>query len=269
MNIKSNKAVSKNNAMLGDVRRLTIKRLLREEGSAKVAELSRVLNVSEVTIRRDLDVLEQENQIRRVHGGAVVLGDQIGISELFDRRSQEHKEEKRRIGQAAAHLIKNGNVVILGAGTTTTGVARSLAAQKKNLTVITNSVSIATELSMNPGISVMLTGGSFRRTSLSLAGPKAAESLRDLNADMYFLAVQGISVERGLTSASFSDLSFKRTAMKTAKEVIVVADSSKLGNVEFCTIAPISAVHRIITDSKIPKEMVEKLNSHQVRLTVV
>lgn len=269
MNIKKNKNVSKKKPILAGVRLLTIERFLREEGSIRVTELSRVLNVSEVTIRRDLDALEQGNQIRRVHGGAIIFGDEVETSNFFSQRLREHKEEKQRIGQVAAALINDGDVVILNAGTTTTQLARSIVVEKKELTVITNGVNIALELSKNSGITVILTGGTFRKTTLSLTGPKVAESLKDLNVEIFFISVQGISIERGLTSASFSDLDFKRAAMRAAKEVIVTADSSKFGNIEFCTIASLSEVQKIITDSKVSKNIVKQLKDHRVELIVV
>lgn len=254
--------------MLTDSRRLVIKRLIEEEGTVRVAELSKILNVSEVTIRRDLDTLEKDNSIQRVHGGAIVIEESDVIKEFFDLRSQEHREEKRRIGKAGAELIKDGNVAILDAGTTTFEIAKNLG-NKKNLTVITNALNITMKALTSTEITVMMTGGIFKQPSLSLTGPKAGESLKDLNANMFFLSVQGISVEKGITNASISDIFFKKAAMKAAKEVIVVADSSKFGKVEFCTICPLSVIHKIITDSKVPKETVEELESYQIEVIIV
>ncbi len=254
--------------MLAEGRRLAIKGLVEEEGIVKVADLGKILNVSEVTIRRDLDIMEKDNSLQRVHGGAIVAEESDIIKKFFDRRSQEHWREKRRIGEAGAELIKDGDVVIMDAGTTTFEMAKNLG-NKKNLTVVTNALNIAMKAFTSTEITGMMTGGIFKQPSLSLTGPTTAESLKDLNADMFFLSVQGISVEKGITNASISDIFFKKAAMKAAREVIVVADSSKFGKVKFCTISPLSAIHKIITDSKVPKETVEELESCGIEVIIV
>ncbi|MFQ6065734.1 MAG: DeoR/GlpR family DNA-binding transcription regulator [bacterium] len=253
--------------MLAAVRQSEIKKLIQDEGSVRVSELSKIFKVSGVTIRRDLEKLEQEEVIKRTHGGAVVLGtDDLMRNLAF--RDQAHVEEKRRIGKAAARLVKDGNTIILDGGTTTTEIARNLD-NAKNLTVVTNAVNIPLALRNNSEITIIMTGGTLKAPSFSLTGRAAAESINHLNVDKTFLSVQGISLEKGLTNTSVSDLYLKRSIIAAAKEVILVADSSKFGRIEFCTVAPITAVHKIITDNEISPHLTRELETIGIEVIVV
>jgi len=244
-----------------------IKKLIQEEQSLKVSELSKIFNVSEVTTRRDLAKLEKQGFIERTHGGAIVSGT-LRLIGKFQIHAQEYKEQKQRIGKMAASLIKAGQVIVLDAGTTTLEIARNIR-NIEHVTVITNNLSVALELAGKPDISVMVTGGSLRRPSLSLTGQRAAEFFHQLNVDITFLSVQGVSIEKGLTNTSFSDLYLKKAMISAAKEVILVADSSKFNRVEFCTVAPITAVHRIITDNNLHSELIKNLESLNIELIIV
>ena len=253
--------------MLAAERRLRIARVIQDETSVRVSELSKVLQVSEVTIRRDLQELEKEGIVKKTHGGAIVVGTMEAIHN-FNLRREKFKKEKGRIAETAARFIKNDSTIILDGGSTITQIAQNMSTVK-NVNVITNALNIALELAVNPEITVMVIGGLLRTTTLSVTGPEAAECLKHLNADIAFLAVQGISLEKGLTNTSISDLYFKRAVLKAANEIIVVADSSKFDKVEFSTIAPLSDVNRIITDDGVPESLVRKFRKKQIEVIVV
>jgi len=250
--------------MLAAERRQKIKKLIQDERSVRVSELSKIFSVSEVTIRRDLDKLEKEGVIERTHGGAVVFGTPDLMRNVI-LRDQSHIEEKQRIGKVAATFVNNGNSIILDGGTTTIEVARNIK-NLKDLTVVTNALNVCLELASNPEITIIVTGGLFKQPSLSLTGPEAAEAIKHLNVDMAFISVQGVSLSKGLTNTSISDLYLKRAMISAAKEIILVADSSKFGRVEFCTVAPITAVHKVVTDNKLSKYYLDELKKRQIEV---
>jgi len=250
--------------MLGAERRVRIKKLLREEGSVKVSRLSKLFNVSEVTIRRDLAKLEKERAIKRIHGGAMAA-DSDAPTFSFLSRTQEQAKEKELIGKKAAELIKDGSTIILDSGTTTSEVAKNLRGHR-NLKVITNALNIALELADNRDISVVVPGGSLKGASLSLTGPRVVEFVKNVNVDITFLSVQGVSLEEGLTNNSISDLYLKRAIIDVARKVVLVVDSSKFNKVELYTISPITLVDTIITDKNAPGPLVHQLLSKKIKV---
>ena len=252
--------------LLGAERRLKIKKLLREEGSVQVSQLSELFNVSEVTIRRDLAKLEKEGSVKRIHGGAMAIDSNAPIFSFLSR-AQEKAKEKELIGKKAAELVNNGNTIILDSGTTTSEVAKNLKGYK-NLKVITNALNIALELAENPEISVVVPGGSLKGPSLSLVGSQVIEFVRNVNVDIAFLSVQGVSLEKGLTNNSISDLYLKRAIIDAAKEVILVVDSSKFNKVGLYTVAPVTAVNVIVTDENIPPSLLYRLLCKKIKVIV-
>ena len=252
--------------MLAAERRSRIAKVIEDETSVRVSELSEVLQVSEVTIRRDLQELEKEGIAKKVHGGAIVVGTMDAIRN-FNLRRGKFKKEKDCIAKAAARFIKNDSTIILDGGSTTTQIAQNMSAVE-NVNVITNGVNIALELAANSEITIMMIGGLLKTTTLSVTGPETAEYLKHFNADIVFLAVQGISLEKGLTNTSISDLYFKRAVIKAANEIIVVADSSKFNKVEFSTIAPLSDVNKIITDDGVSQSLVKEFRKKQIEVII-
>ena len=252
--------------LLGAERRLKIKKLLREEGSVQVSQLSELFNVSEVTIRRDLAKLEKEGSVKRIHGGAMAIDSNAPIFSFLSR-AQEKAREKELIGKKAAELVNNGNTIILDSGTTTSEVAKNLKGYK-NLKVITNALNIALELAENPEISVVVPGGSLKGPSLSLVGSQVIEFVRNVNVDIAFLSVQGVSLEKGLTNNSISDLYLKRAIIDAAKEVLLVVDSSKFNKVGLYTVAPVTAVNVIVTDENIPPSLLYRLLCKKIKVIV-
>jgi DeoR family transcriptional regulator of aga operon len=190
---------------------------------------------------------------------------------LFDpslREKEElHREEKQRIGEAAAKLVKEGQSVVLDSGTTATATARALR-DFRQLTVITNAVNIAAELA-GTSIEVILTGGVLREKSFSLVGPLAEETLRRLSADILLLAVDGFDVHFGLTTPNLLEARVNRVMMEIARRIVVISDSSKFGRRSLSLIAPPSAIHHTITDSRIPRSDLRALKQAGIEVTLV
>lgn len=232
-----------------------------------VNELVAQLGVSEMTVRRDLDELERQGFLRRVHGGAVSARGR-SYEPPFLTRSLVHKEEKVRIAAAAAARVHHGDSIALDVGTTTLEIAYQLAG-KRDLTVITPSLRIAMVLAEQPGIRLILTGGILRHGELSLVGHLAEEAFRQFFADKLFLGIGGIDLEAGLTEFNLEDALVKKVMLRRAKEIIVVADASKFGRVAFASVAPLDVVHTLITDSSVPPSIVNGLRDKGIEVIIV
>jgi DeoR/GlpR family transcriptional regulator of sugar metabolism len=245
-------------------RRLKILELIREDGHAKVQDLSRLFKVTDVTIRQDLETLEQLGYVQREHGGAF-LKDVGSFAKGMKLFNQGHLAEKQEIAQKAIGLIKEGECIILDSGSTTTEIAKLLGSFN-NLTVITNALNIALILGENHGVNLIVTGGEFKAPTLSLTGQMAANSLHGLHANKLFLATAGISSDFQLTYPSLSDLVVKQEMIASSDQVFLVADSSKLGVSAFASLGSISMVQTLITDSHITAEAIEQLSQHHVEV---
>jgi DeoR family transcriptional regulator, aga operon transcriptional repressor len=258
---------AKGKSLLNEERRRAILELLQREKRVLVAELAQQLNTSQVSIRKDLEVLHMRGLIQRTHGGALPTRD--GALEDPSLREKEHlnRKEKLRIATTAAQLVSEGQVVILDSGTTTTEIARCLR-NLKNLTVITNSVNIAAELA-NSSVEVILTGGAVRKNSFSLVGPIAEETLRRLNADILFLGVDGFDVRYGLSTPNLLEAKVNRIMTEIAKRTVVVCDSSKFGRRSLSLIVQPSSIQQVITDKGIPKADLQALTNAGIEVTMV
>jgi len=252
--------------MLPQQRRQKIFELIREDGQAKVLDLSRIFKVTEVTIRQDLEKLEDEGLVVREHGGARLKD--IGISvrniELLSKENMPHKSS---IAQKALELINDGDTIILDSGSTLTELAK-LVPGFKNLTVITNALNIALILGADPDINLILTGGEFKAPTLSLTGEKAADSLNGLHVDKLFLATAGITLKSGLTYPSISDIVVKRAMIESAEEVYLLADSSKIGKSSFASLGALSLIDYLITDSNIREEDKDLFLQNDIKLII-
>ena len=247
-------------------RRDKILDMIREDGQAKVADLSRIFKVTEVTIRQDLERLEQEGLIRREHGGAILNQDRDSYGEP-QLMNLQNMEAKRIIATEAVKLINDGDTIILDSGSTTTEIAK-LIRNFRNLTVITNALNIARILSANSSINLNVTGGEFKSPTLSLTGDKAAAFFDGIHADKLFLATAGISLKAGLTYPSLSDLVVKKAMIESADNVYLVADSTKIGKSSFASLGALSMVDYIITDSNITQEHKKLFNDFDVKYIV-
>lgn len=264
-NSKTDPANGKN--LLNEERRRVILELLQRERRVLVADLAQRLHTSQVSIRKDLEVLHLRGLIQRTHGGALPMRD--GALEDPSLREKEplNRKEKLHIAAAAAKLVSEGQVVILDSGTTTTEIARALR-NLRNLTVITNAVNIAAELA-NSSVEVILTGGAVRKNSFSLVGPIAEETLQRLNADILFLGVDGLDVQYGLSTPNLLEAKVNRIMTEIAKRTIVVCDSSKFGRRSLSLIVPPAGLQHVITDKAIPKADLQALKSAGVEVTLV
>ncbi len=232
--------------MLPNQRREKIYNLIKEDGHATVHQLSRIFKVTEVTIRQDLEKLENENLVVREHGGAYLrdIGIQVKNISLLNK---DYLEEKAIIAQKAIEFIEPGDTIILDSGSTTTEIAKRLK-NINSLTVITNAINISLILGTNPAINVVVTGGEFKAPTLSLTGQKAADFFENLHVDKLFLATAGISLKSGLTYPSISDIVVKRAMIDSADKVYLVADSSKIGRNAFASLGALSLIDYLITD---------------------
>jgi len=253
--------------MLSVERQQAIIDLVDKNDSALVTDLVRRFNVSEMTIRRDLDQLERKGLLRRVHGGAVSNHGR-SYEPPYMLRSTVHNEEKKRIGAAAAELIKTGDSILLDVGTTTLEIARSLH-NHQNLTVITPSFHIATLLAEHPGIRLILTGGILRHSELSMVGNLAAQSIHEFYVDKLFLGAGGVDLQAGFSEFNQEDAQVKQVMLHQARDITAVVDSSKFGLVALAAIAPITAVNRIITDSSAQPQLVERMRDLGIEMILV
>jgi DeoR family transcriptional regulator of aga operon len=214
-------------------------------GSVGVADLCGRLGVSAATVRRDLELLEQQRLLTRTHGGAVAQG---VVYELPLRyKSARHQEEKRRIAAAAAERISDGVAIGLTGGTTCTELARAIV-DRQRLTVVTNALNIASELAVRPNLKLVVTGGTARPESYELVGPLAEASLAGLHLDLVIIGVGGIDADAGCTTHHEVEAHTDLALIERAQRVVVVADSSKIGGVAFARICPVSRIDALITD---------------------
>lgn len=232
-----------------------------------VSELSRELGVSSVTIRRDLDRLEKEGMLARTHGGAIPVGGGSEEEPSFTEKMDQFPVEKLASAYKAAELIKDGDTILLGAGTTITALAKLLK-DRPNLTVVTNTVNVAMELAQSEGINLVLTGGNIRTKSYALVGSLAERTLREIHVEKAFLSVNGLSIEHGLTTPNMTEAHTNSIMVEVADQLIVLADHSKIGRVALSRFAPISAVSTLITDSGTPQDFIEELRKRSVEVIV-
>src|ERR1700744_2996843 len=224
---------------------------LQETGAITVDELCATLGASIATIRRDLEDLESRSLLRRTRGGAVPIGplfyEPFRNDSSFQDKINSFAEEKRRIALAAAGLVSAGHTVALSGGTTTTEVVRSLKVLS-DISIITNTVNVAMELSNRKDIEVIVTGGQLRGSWFTLVGPLATAAAEMLFSDIMFIGVDGIDAKKGLTCTNPSEADVLRKLVHHAKIKVVVADHSKLGSVSKYLLCPTKGIDKLITD---------------------
>ena len=248
-------------------RRSSILEMLNDNGKIHVDELSKAFKVSDVTVRNDLKQLEKDGFLKRTHGGALRM-DKVAFDLNLLEKEKKHAAEKCKIGLAAARSVREGETIFLDSGTTTMEIARNLK-NMQNITVITNAVNIANELSRSPGVEVLLTGGILRENSFSLVGPHAEQMLREFFGDRLFLGVDGISVQYGVTTPNHLEARVNRVMVEHANEVVVVTDSSKFSRRSLSLIVPIDKIHKVITDSRISEQDKADLLANAIEVELV
>lgn len=248
-------------------RRGKITELLQRKGRCLVGDLARELEVSEVTIRQDLDLLEQQGILLRTHGGAV-LKTQSGLEQPFGVTESTFKSEKERIAKAALELIAPGDTLILDVGTTVTEVARRLI-NFQNLTVFTNGLNIATVLEANAQITTIVTGGTLRPQQHSLVNPYAGLILEKVKVDLAFIGVNGIAAGYGVTNVNIAEAEIKTLFVKKAQRRVVLADSAKVGKVALAKIAEIGEIDLLITDRAANPQEITALQEQGLEVRLV
>jgi DeoR/GlpR family transcriptional regulator of sugar metabolism len=238
-----------------ETRRRRISGFLADRGQVAITELAAEFDVSEMTIRRDLEDLEGQGVARRVRGGAIATVSR-GYEPPWATRATEAVEPKQRIAEAATAYIDYGETAILDVGTTTLALARCLRG-RGGLTIVTPSVQAAIELGGDPNTRVIMTGGIVRPGELSLVGSLAEDTFAQFNCDVLFLGVGGIDAEKGLTEYNLDDTRVKRAALRAASRKVALADRSKLGRVCLASIARLSEVDVLITDAAADHPLLE------------
>ncbi len=257
----------RNSQMLIEERRQYIMALAQKHGRVLVEDLSESLGISRITIRKDLDYLQGRGVLQRTHGGALLPGNGALADPSLQEKEGRHSQEKLRIAAAAAALVQEGQCVLLDSGTTTTAIARALK-RLSRLTIITNAVNIAAELS-GTDFEVLLTGGSLRKNSFSLVGPLAEDMLHDMHADILFLGVDGFDLEVGLSTPNVMESRVNRAMVKASTLVVAVCDSTKFNRRSLSKIVDATAIHHVITDANLSTETAEALRAINIKVTLV
>ena len=249
--------------MFAEERQNQIAAMLAVHSSIKVTELSETFRVSESTIRRDLQEMEEKNLHKRTHGGAVGLQKRT-FEPSFKEKRAEYFEDKIRIGELAAELVNEGDSVILDTGTTTLEIAKRI--KGKRVTVITNGLDIAEELSDVEGLEVILTGGTLRGKTRAMVGYLAENTLRNFKADLAFIGTNGISVDDGITTPNHIEAMTKRAMIASANQVYAVCDASKFNEVSFAVIQPVRGLTGVITSGELSEDIIKSFDEEGVKI---
>jgi len=229
-----------------------------------VAEICEQFSVSEATARRDLEQLAEQGLIQRVHGGAIAVRQATPELPILDR-SNEQAEEKGRIGKAASTLVTDGETLFLGSGTTVLEVARNLR-ERRNLTIITNSLPVINALAGFREITVVVLGGMLRDSELSFIGHITEQALAEVRADKVIIGTRALDLEHGLTNDYLPETLTDRAILRSGRENIIVADHTKFGCVSTAFLAPLSNVHKIVTDQGTPRDFILALQEKGIQV---
>lgn len=240
-------------------RQMEIWHRIIQQQRAGVADLCAAFQVSEATVRRDLDVLAEQGKIQRVHGGAIAVTQAPPELPALERGGDQ-AAEKRAIGQAAAGLVQDGETVFLGSGTTILEMARPLS-ERRGLTVITNSLLVVNALNGLAHITLVSLGGMLRSSELSFIGHITEQALSQLRADRVFIGIRAVSVEHGLMNDYLPETLTDRAILAIGRQVVLAADHTKFGRVAPAFLAPLSSVHVLVTDAGLPPDKVSEMRS--------
>jgi DeoR family fructose operon transcriptional repressor len=243
-----------------------LRAILRETAVVRVDDLCAALEVSPATVRRDLEELERRGEARRVHGGAVAVERKHYEEPVFDDKTAIAPEEKQRIARKAAELIGPRDTIYLDGGSTVLEMARLLH-ERSDITVVTNSLRAASELGAS-GPRLILIGGELRRLSQTMVGPLSRFMLEELHIDKAFMGTIGISLQDGLTTTDPGEAYTKELVMRRAREVVLLADSNKIGMVTFARAGKLADAQTLVTDAPLPEEYEEYCAVHGVTVVV-
>jgi DeoR family transcriptional regulator, aga operon transcriptional repressor len=245
----------------GEARRARMTALVDEQGFVRVADLADRFGVSTVTVRSDLQALETHGRLRRIRGGAVPRG-VLRSEQPFEVAARDLADEKAAIGRCAAALVADGDTVLLDVGTTTTAVAEALVARTelREVTVVTSGLKVALTLEQAwPRISVIVTGGTLRRLQHSLVNPLATVVLERLNASLAFIGCNGVDPRGGVTNINLPEAEVKRAMLLSARRPIVVADATKLGEIEVAKVCDLAEISMLVTDRSADAALVAEM----------
>lgn len=240
--------------------------LLARHGKLSITQIVKQFAVSEATARRDMETLASQGKVQRVHGGVIAI-EQAPPELPILQREDEQADEKSAIGRAAANLIKDGETIFLGSGTTVLEVAKNLRGQK-NLTVITNSLPVLNTLAGEKQITVVSLGGQLRDSELSFIGHITEQALAELRVDKVFMGTRGISLEHGLTNDYLPETLTDRAILKIGRQVIIAADHTKINRVATTMLAPLKAMHVFVTDEYADQKFTRALKKSGIEIVI-
>lgn len=246
-------------------RRQLILNILQEKKRVTVKELAKTVNVSEATLRTDLNILEEEGLLTRTHGGAV-LNDDITPRKSFSEREKKNRESKMIIANKAIDLISQQDCIALDASTTSLELARLLRESNKRITVVTNGLSQAIELKENPNINVILIGGIVRIGSMAIEGLLGKSILEKINIDIMFTSASGFTLEEGLTDFNVYEVELKKTMVEKANELIALLDKTKIGTSSIASFASCEEIDMLITDDELSEDYQNQLAKYNIRV---
>lgn len=241
--------------MLAVERRNLILEKLQDEKKVVVSELSTLFEVSEETIRRDLDKLDKEGLAIKSYGGAV-LNENTSLDMPFNVRKKRNMQGKQLIAELVSGLVQEGEHIIVDPSTTAVAIVKALKSRKR-LTVITNSIEVLVELSDVSGWDIISTGGTLRENYLALVGPKATDVISSFHADRAIISCKGLDMEQGITDSNEMFSQVKQTMLRSAKQRILAVDCTKFGNVAFSKICELASIDMVVTDVRPSEEWME------------
>lgn len=228
-----------------------IKSILHDKKHINVSDLSTMLNVSEVTIRRDLEKLENEGFLTRTHGGAIINEDASSEEDMSNVEIDAYFQQRIEISQIASHMVEDNDVIILSPGPTNICIARKLLS-KKNLTVLTNDLNIASELSSNAGIKVIIPGGDLDASSMTVTGKLTEENIKNFYVSKAFIEMDGVNIERGYTVQHIGRASVIKEMLDISREKIIICTYNCFDSIAFSQIGPLNIADKVITNPQIP-----------------
>jgi DeoR/GlpR family transcriptional regulator of sugar metabolism len=239
---------------------------LEKKGQIRISELTDQIGVSEMTIRRDLESLERDGLLKRVHGGATRAISR-SYEPMYSVRARLELEAKEALGRTAAEIVRDGDTCVVDGGTTGLAIARALHG-RQNLTVCTTSLRVAQELADEPGIRLMIIGGIVRQGEHSIVGDLADCAFENLRFDVLFLTASGVHLEEGITEWNLDDARVKRSAIRSARRCVLTADATKIGKVAFSRVCGFDAIHAFVTDRRMPAEVGQKLAQWDIDVSI-
>jgi DeoR/GlpR family transcriptional regulator of sugar metabolism len=252
--------------MIREERLRRMQEIFLKEGFVTSAKLARTLGVSEISIRRDLSVLSDRGLVQRIRGGAIMLPQPSPEPPIIKRLVQQ-KENKEAIARAAASQIQDGDLIFLGSGSTTAYITQYLT-EYQSLTVVTNALNVSTSLAIAPNITVVVLGGMMRHAELSLVGHIAEQSLNEVAFDKAIIGIPAINLKAGLTNNYLPEVVTDRVILNKARQVILIADHTKVGKIASAFVASLDKISVFITDSQTDPEFLEQVRKMGIQVIV-